>query len=599
MDKSKKIDDVLKGLLQKKSGFDIVLIHIDSFYLLGRCNPGILSLATVLHNKGYRVKVLTPPDLYCLSLEDMEFFFQQARPSIAGFYTNSDNIHSVREMTRRVKQWAPAAKIVAGGPLASALGEEMLKWPYFDAVICGEGERGLSQYADAVIHGTVDMKAVPSLIYREGTSVVANPRGPLIENLDELPYPDYSLIGARPQVLTITSGRGCPFGCAFCFQAVHGRTYRYRSPENVVDEIRQNLEKYDLKTFSLADDTFVADPPRVRKICDLLKKYRDESGRKFGFYCEARVDIMARNPDLLPRLKEVGLIRVQVGIESGVQRIVDAYGKGILLTQVEELVDRVRDMGGVSMVGHFIVGGAFETEETLRKSEEFARSLLRRAPGVFETGVGFLCAFPGTRISKNPEKFDILVHDADFRDNLSTLEASCSTESLSIESLRVMKQHFHDAIQKEMKKNCARIPYETMKDQVRWATEFGMTSFWLPYLKEREAVEKYFFFQASPRFFRLEKKRDSMIPMRTMALLTYDRDGKSLKIQGGFKKFSLTDEVKIFIYKRSCGKNTLQDIAREVRDRFFPEKSVEEVVNKTIMPFYRLLEKNFYMAFYE
>lgn len=581
---------------------DVVFVHIDSFYIIARCNPGILSLSTLLTSRGYRVKVITPMDLFCISLDELKAFFTCTNPAIVGFYTNSDNIHSVKEMAFKVDKWLPRAQIIAGGPLASAEEEKMLEWPSLDALICGEGETAMAAYTEAVLHRK-PLSTVPSLIYRDGVEIKKNARAPLIEDLDGIPAIDHSILGTQLQVLNVTTGRGCPFGCAFCFQAIHGRRYRYRSAEKVVEEITQNLERFNLKTFSITDDTFVAHPERAMKICNLLIDYKERSGRDFKFYCEGRVDIFARHPELLPLLKKAGLIRLQIGIESGTQEIINTYQKGITLSQVEKFVKEVRDLGDISLVGHFIIGGAFETRQTVERSIDFARALISSAPGVFESGAGYFCPYPGTEITRNPSRFGIKICENQFRDGISTLEATCETEALSIVEIRKLKQYFYRQIEKIMKANVSRIPFRTIRNQFDWASRYSLTTFWHPILKEKSAIDKYFFFFGSPRFMKLDERGDKdllqIVPMRTLGMLVYHDDGIRLRLQGGLRSYTLSDPEKIFIFKRSCGKQKIADIAEDVRLRFHPESDLNMVVHSVLLPFYKKLEKDFYMIFYE
>jgi radical SAM superfamily enzyme YgiQ (UPF0313 family) len=369
-----------------------------------------------------------------------------------------------------------------------------------------------------------------------------------------------------------------------------------------VAEIIDNIERYNLKAFSITDDTFVAVPPRVNEICRLLIHYRRQSGRDFVFYCEGRVDILTRHPDLLPLLKEAGLVRLQIGIESGDQSVIDAYQKGIRLEEVEHLVAMVRDLGGISVVGHFIIGGAFEKEESFQRSKAFAKKLIEMAPGVFETGAGFLCPYPGTAISREPHKFHVKVREPEFRDSISTLDATCETECLPIERLRILKQEFHKEVDKAMDRMVGAIPFETLSAHYRWAKVYGLTSFWHPYLVKQEALTQYFFFLESPRFFSLSSRQggfDDMVPMRTRGMLEYGRDGRSLLLRGGRIPMIIKGDLKSFIYRRSCGKQTAGQIASEVKGLFLPKKGVHDILTGTLLPFYHLLEKNYYMTFYE
>jgi hypothetical protein len=154
-----------------------------------------------------------------------------------------------------------------------------------------------------------------------------------------------------------------------------------------------------------------------------------------------------------------------------------------------------------------------------------------------------------------------------------------------------------------MRKNIAKIPFRRLQNHFRWAMKYGLTTFWYSYLKEKQVLDKYFFFLTSPRFFRISEgpERDlrHIVPLRTSGMLYYRDDGRTVQLEGSIRKITIKDEAKIFVYKRSCGKHTLMDIAREAQRLYYPEADIDMVIKGTILPFYRMLEKNYYMNFYE
>ena len=116
---------------------DVMLVHQESFYVLDgyQVNLGVLSLATVLNQQKYSVKILSNIDLYMLRNVQIQYIFKGYKPRIVGFYTMTDNIHHVVKLAKRIKAWSPQSVLTAGGPLASALGSSIAQSFPFDYII--------------------------------------------------------------------------------------------------------------------------------------------------------------------------------------------------------------------------------------------------------------------------------------------------------------------------------------------------------------------------------------------------------------------------------------------------------------------------------
>src|SRR5690606_23161367 len=132
-------------------------------------------------------------------------------------------------------------------------------------------------------------------------------------------------------------------------------------------------------------------------------------GRDFIFFCEGRAEVITRHPDMVDMMVEAGMARLQIGIETGNQKMMDEYDKHLQVEQVWQTVEHCNKVGGLTVAGNFILGGPRETEETFQETMEFVTGLLKAAPGVFECVNSFLCPLPGTPLAYNPEAFGLKV----------------------------------------------------------------------------------------------------------------------------------------------------------------------------------------------
>jgi anaerobic magnesium-protoporphyrin IX monomethyl ester cyclase len=601
-----KIQTFLKELLEKKKEEleEILLIHVDSFYnlLYSFYNLGLLYIATLLRDQGFKVRCIASGNLFFLNYYKIKSMIAKFSPRLVGFYINSDNIHNVIHLSEELKGWLPGVRIIVGGPLATIMKEKLLDSTPFDFVVVGEGEYPLLGLAEYYLRGKGTLKDIPGIIYRQGGQVIANERSLPIQDLDELPPLDYDLIGVNYGFFYST-GRGCPFKCAFCFQEVHGKGYRFHSAERVVEDLVRNVEKYGAMTVNIVDDTFVAQPERVQKICGGLIKARKERNLDFIFFCEGRVDTFDRHPELLEELKDAGMARLQVGVESGNQKMLEAYNKKISLSQIERVIERLGKLGGISVYGNFILGGPHETEKTFEATLDFARKLLNLAPGQFECASSYLCPFPGTEIGEHPERFGLKIADQEWLKGLTMSDPSCSTEELSIQDIRDLERRFREEIHREMKRVAMRLDPSMMEKHFMWAMRYKMhTLYYLNVFSEAPILESYFAIKKSAKFKRLKDIPDMELnewfPLRIMERRSYERGGGCLELPGYFTKVRIKKDDEIAVYEYSAGKMNIGQLAERIRSESHPSMTSDEVISTIILPLYRKLEKSYHIIFY-
>jgi anaerobic magnesium-protoporphyrin IX monomethyl ester cyclase len=606
-----KINELRQKVKAEKSlrKVEVVLIELNSFDELTNYafNMGLLYIATLLKQHNFKVKCLGVMDIFYTPAAELETWFKQAQPVLAGFYTISDNIFQVKAMAARLKQWLPKIIIAAGGPLATVEGEKMLQNTPFDIIGLGEGEAIMLQLAQYYIRGEGSLEEIEGIIYKRqaqasvsnqqsAVTMVRNPGFGWVKDLDALPFPDFDLVNYKKHFYLV-SGRGCPYNCAFCFQGVHGKQYRYRSPQSVVQEVIFNLNKYGFKTFNFIDDTFIANPKRAKEIAAALQAYR-EQGHNFIFFCEGRIDILARNPELLSSLKQAGLARLQVGIESGSQRVLDLYNKHLTLKDIEKVVRQVQALKGISMHSNFILGGP-ETKEEFQASLDLAKNLLRLAPGWFECTPVFLCPYPATQIALNPEKFGIEILDPYFLTGTTVRTIFHRTQSAEPIDLYRWDKEFNQEVKAAMLELAPQLPFATVAQHFKWAS-YGMYSYWYQLIFPYAPILKdYFSYRLSPNFKRLEaiplEDLNNWYPLRILKIKEYDKQGR-LVLSGFYHNLYLCDPLELYIYDLSSGKLTLKEIIELVQDKTGGE--IETILKELLLPFYHKLEDHYQIIFY-
>lgn len=585
---------------------DVVLIHAENFYGANDAifNMGLLSIATTLISKNYKVVCLNPYQIFITSNDELIKFFRLYNPALVGFYTTADNIFMVKEIAALIKGANRDIKIAAGGPQACALEGKILEDENIDIVVLGEGENTFPQIVEHFITGKTELKDIKGVIYREGGSIIKTEDAVLIENLDELPYPMLPLGGHNKNFYPIVTGRGCPYNCVFCFKGVHGNKYRYRSAEKVVEEIIMAVEQFGFSVIYILDDTFVVNIDRAKKICQKLIDYQKISKKKIIFYCEARVDILAKNFELLELMAECGFERIQIGIESGSRKLLEVYDKKIKLEEVVEVVKKCYELNIATVAGNFIIGGPGETKATVEESMKFAEKLIDLAPGMVEFNVSFLTPYKNTPIYENPGKFGLKILDTEFKTGVSMNEPHIQTKALLFRDLNNLKLQFLSRISNYM---AGKIPFIHPGKIVKHfylAKFFGCASQWLAnFYMALPAMSAFFNFSLCPRFVILNSlpgdKWKNAHPMRVFPNIVYEPWDDSIVLSGSFKETRITNKIEKEAYRFAAGKLKAIDIVKEIKNKFNLKETEEEIWNEKIKPLYSQLEKLYYLAFYE
>lgn len=364
-----------------------------------------------------------------------------------GFYVAADTVVLVGNLIRKLKRTTELT-ILAGGPQAAALGEAFLRQTGCDYIVVGEGERPVYRLLSYLEDGAGTLEQLKSLRYLDAKGIFHDtPPDEPIMDLDTLPYPRWQdsmhKNFRRGQTIGLLTGRGCPFHCAFCYEGASSKVVRYRSIENVMGEIDEVLAyNPKLTRVSLYDDTFTLRPERVRTFCREIKK------RRLQWTCEGHVSCVYKDPELLHEMIDAGLVAMQIGIESGSRRVLDAYQKYTTPEMTEEVVRLCHRAGLQTLEGNYIIGGAWETNETLRESLDHAKRLIEAGRGMLELQSVFFSPYFGTPMASRPETFGIRLLPERMAHAVTTMrEPVIETDGLSEKDLWGWKQRFDDELQ--------------------------------------------------------------------------------------------------------------------------------------------------------
>ncbi|MBM4240378.1 MAG: radical SAM protein [Euryarchaeota archaeon] len=354
----------------------------------------LMYLAGALEKASMSVKIIDD-DLMQMGHEKVAKLVSKLNPSVSAITATTATIKTALRYVEEIERQIPYTLTVMGGPHTTFLPVETLKCSnYLDVVVIGEGEETIvdiaQKYEKNEKNGFSEIKGIA---YHDNGTIKKNPPRPLIKNLDNLPFPARHLIPfesygvSRDQSGGMITSRGCVFTCGYCSSSlIMGKKFRARSPENVVDEIAELVDKYRLRDIIFLDDTFMLNKRRAMAISNEIKS----RGVDVAFVASSRVDTVDK--ELLSSLKTSGMYTLYYGVESGSQRVLDLMGKGITLKNAQEAVKIAKDVG-IDVITSFILGYPGETPEEMDQTIDFS---IKLDPDYSQYSI--LTPFPGTPV---------------------------------------------------------------------------------------------------------------------------------------------------------------------------------------------------------
>jgi radical SAM superfamily enzyme YgiQ (UPF0313 family) len=372
---------------------------------------GLAQLRAVLKEAGYeQVKIL---DAWAEELSEASFLktIEEYNPDVVGSTIWTTNLNIELSIIKKVKQRLPKTTVVVGGPHLDVYPRECLERSDFtdiDFGVVGEGEETAIELFDALRTGDDSFDKIKGIVYRDGEKVMFTGPRPPVENLDSLPYPDFSELPIDKYYLElektspfiyIFTARGCPYACRYCFNS-RRRGYRTHSVDYVINYIKFLQQNYGVKDIAFWDVTFTFDKERTILLC---KRYK-EAGIGLSYNVRTRVNHI--DEETIIALKESGCYRIHYGVESGTQEILDKMNRKTSLKQIREAIALTKKHG-ISVGTNFMIGYVDETMETYKNTVKFIKELDPDHVSIYVT-----TAMPGTYLYSDVLKRGILKSDA-------------------------------------------------------------------------------------------------------------------------------------------------------------------------------------------
>ncbi len=336
---------------------------------------GILYLASVLEKIAIKVKIIDAMAAP-IKLEDIVKLIEKEDTRIVGISATTPQIRGSVQLATALKQTLGNRIIIGlGGPHVTADPEFIYRFPYFDFGFIGEGETTFPSLAEKMMKERVTENR-PAIL-----------RGEHVSSLDDVPFPARHLLKkdaygeAGEQFAPIMASRGCPYNCVFCSKPIADRSIRYRSPENVVNEIESVNAKYVV----FADDTFTLNRKTTLMLCqEIIDRKLD-----VGWHCETRVNLVDK--ELLQVMKKAGCKKIEFGIESGNERIRNNI---VRKNPTNEQINRTFSLCktvGIQTAAYLMLGFPTETKKEMQETAEIGKKI-----GADFIGVHLTVPMPGS-----------------------------------------------------------------------------------------------------------------------------------------------------------------------------------------------------------
>ncbi len=332
----------------------------------------------------------------------LELLFHGVRGSRAKVFCISSicsNFPMAVYLAQEIKRIKPESLILLGGPQPSSVPVPIVeRFSFVDAVAVGEGELILQDLIDRDFSKD-KLDQIPGLVFFRQGKVVEVPKRKLVENLDDLPVPDYSLLDPLQYqkhtggkfFMSPEVGRGCPFHCTFCSTSVMWeRKFRVKSPQRIYSEMQALHKAYGFTAFEFVHDNFTTSRKFVNDFCDFMESHNEEN---FHWYSSSRTDCISG--PLMQRMYNAGCRSLFFGIESGSERMQQIIQKNLNFSNFEPVLEYGNSLG-IQSVAAFIMG--FPEETFLDMDQTVLRALRYKQLGTANVFLAKLSPLTGTAV---------------------------------------------------------------------------------------------------------------------------------------------------------------------------------------------------------
>ena len=425
----------IAGLLEK-NGFECKVYNTDFIE-----NPNVLSSKSF--TKMYKTYLNTLNNLDSKVWIEIKEKLRDFDPDFVGISVMTPMLVSGLNVAKIVKSYNSDIPIVFGGVHPTISPEETIEYDDVDIVVRGEGEK---TFLD-LIKNYNDKRNIKGITYKSRNKIINNPSRPLIKDLDELPIPARHLLfdykKYPPETFgNIFASRGCPYNCIFCASnKIWKRTVRYRSPENVIKEIKHIKNNFNTRLFRFEDDSFTLNKKWVFSLCNLIINEK----LNIKWTAETRADVV--DDELIKKMKEAGCKMIDIGVESGSDTSLKKIKKGVTLDQIRNAFKIIKS-NNILTNAFFIVGFPWESEKEINMTVSFMKEL-----NPFHAYFSVSTPYPGTELYDIYDKENLIPKKINWANFFHQSSDMYLTKKYSRNEVSEIIQNAQDEFEKQNRNN--------------------------------------------------------------------------------------------------------------------------------------------------
>ncbi len=351
----------------------IALINPSVPASLKKENLGIAYVAATLNADGHATRIIDE-----IAEQDTFATLDAFKPDIVGISFMTMYALRAYDIAAQVKK-RYGVPVIFGGAHPSALPEEAIQ--HGDCVIRGESEWAFPRaITENTLEGIIEAPAPPDL-----DSLPMPARDQL--DLDMYSQVGEEIAGVRMPTLGMITSRGCPFRCEYCINSERETKLRFHSPDRVIEELRYLKKRYNIRGIAFYDELMATHIERFEEICEAIVR-NDLNDLRW----ECQIHARRIRPETSKLMKRAGCVQVNIGFESGSQRMLDRMQKDATVEHGYQAAETLHS-AGIRVRGSFIVGTPGETPEDVRATQKFISNAK-----IDFASVHYLTPYPGTKL---------------------------------------------------------------------------------------------------------------------------------------------------------------------------------------------------------
>mgnify|MGYP001594167223 CR=1 FL=1 len=414
------------------------------FLSLSDFPTGLAYIAAALKQAGHEVYGCNPNNIIgfvnakAMITDVLTKMIKEVQPELIGLGGLCTDYPFFKDAIEIIRGVDPKICIVLGGQIVTNDADDVFNLLKPDYAVVGDGEEAIVNLINRIQQPGIATNDGSAGWKGDVTELLTNTISSKIDNIDTIPQPDYEPFGITdmmdnysmatrllyrysrtyPRPFGIVTARGCPFSCTFCID--HHRTYRERSIENIMEEIKITYEKYHYNILLILDELFAVNQKRMREFCEAVIKGREQYGWDFDWtfqtHASAKLDF-----ETLKLAKQAGCYLFSYGLESASPTVLESMNKKIKPEQVIEAMGLAEE-AKIGFSANLIFGDVAETQETIAESLSFWLTYAKKS-FIFLSNVS---PYPGSALFKSCQEKGIFTDKKAFYENIEKVTANAT-----------------------------------------------------------------------------------------------------------------------------------------------------------------------------